>query len=1220
MKLAPKLFLLLFSIVGGSSKEKNSTSKHLPKCVGIVSCGYTMPEGDITLKYGEPLQITCYIYDEYVEKYTNASSRLYFTRNKTIFDPNNGTVSSPHLPPISYNSSFITPYDKVDLNDETAPRIEILDERSIQLTIPKPEKTVKDFFACVLNTTELQMAACTNVVAVGVPPQEVKDFACVSENYEQLKCTWTAPENYLMTQYRLEYNFKSTKPRHKLKNGKRVRTSGTSLYKYMNKKSTQHHCPTYPITDTTSETVGVNLSCVWTVNSTPQYRQSKQMFKFTLRINNSLGERVQHFDFDHFKHMRPKPVERLFANATSPSSIILTWQYNSKLDGFIKPLEGEIRYTCQYCNQNWSLGGRFNTSNDRKTTKYELKNLEYPHTLYDIRVRIKPLEADEKMWSDFAVETKRTLSALPNSPPLVNQGSFQIEVNAMNSLTRDVYVYFQSVEEYEKNGENFTYEVIATPPLQIKELTKSYAKFEGLSEREYIIRIWSKNEVGRSIKHSEIIIPEHPLGEPEQFFKIERSFNTYELQWEPPSHHGLITNYTLFWCVNDRERPYQCKGYLDWVVLSNTTFKHNMTSNDHVILQFAVSANNDRSSSGMRWAECTVLANRTVGKMRNVWVNKVGPDFIELSWKLECSDILSEVTGFVITYCSSTSTLSKANECEGEVKNITRPGSLSTESARITNLTPYTTYLLAVSVKSTNTVSQRSDWCRNVTSPTAPSIPLNVTTSNVTNSSITVTWSPPDKLNGPLNAYIIRYNDKEKKVDAINRTNKEILNDLESYTKYVIYMRACTGNMCSENSENKTVVTKMGIPAKISRPYVNGNSDENIIRWDKPDPPRGDIDYYQLSITRDGFNMEEGSLKNVTNANNYTIENCRDAGLHTFFVAVRAVNNIDGEHVIAPWSDTVKIYCYRSSWYIFIYVFFGICGMLLIGYGLKKLYMCWNIARHVEIKLPPGLAPAVEHHNEKNMDIIERNFTHDPDEELLLERMNEKCQAVDSSGCSSGQESISSSVESTTHLSVDSGTDQPRNVSDDNKENSLRLRNVSSKGYVMYDPTPPVNRGTKPPPAPAGSYCLIGVDITPKPNPDTPYVTVSDVEQPVLSYGANEPLPEGPPPYVVTDIFKTTNPGYVPFTPMEPANKNTGYVVAGDLTSLPAPEAQKEFMVADPQVALKPTTVWQEPLLEPSSLPKPGYVSVGDALPPITVREAKGYVPHRHFEKTLKEE
>ncbi|CAG9828484.1 unnamed protein product [Diabrotica balteata] len=430
MKLAPKLFLLLFSIVGGSSKEKNSTSKHLPKCVGLPSCGYTVPEGDISLNYGEPLQITCYIYDEYVEKYTNASSRLYFTRNKTIFDPNNGTVSSSHLPPITYDRSFITPYDKVDLNDETAPRIEILDERSIQLTIPKPEKTVKDFFACLLNTTvyqtEHQMTACTNVVAVGVPPQEVKDFACVSENYEKLKCTWTAPENYVMTQYRLEYNFKST-------------------------KGTQHHCPTYPITDITSETVGGNLSCSWTVNTTPQYRQSKQLFK------------------------------------------------------------------------------------------------------------IKPLEGDEKMWSDFAFETKRTLSDLPNSPPLVNQGSFQIEVNAMNSLTRDVYVYFQSVEDYEKNGENFTYEVIATPPLEIKELTKSYAKFEGLSERKYIIRIWSKNEVGRSINHSEIIIPEHPLGEPEQFFKIERSFNTYELQWEPPSHHGLITNYTLFWCVNDRERPYQCK-------------------------------------------------------------------------------------------------------------------------------------------------------------------------------------------------------------------------------------------------------------------------------------------------------------------------------------------------------------------------------------------------------------------------------------------------------------------------------------------------------------------------------------------------------------------------------------------------------------------------------------------------------------------------------------
>ncbi|XP_050518985.1 uncharacterized protein LOC114342541 [Diabrotica virgifera virgifera] len=462
MKLAPELFLLFFSIVGGSPKEKHSTSKQLPKCVGLMDgCGYTMPDGDITVRYGDSLNITCYIYDEYVEKYTNASSRLYFTRNKTIYDPHNGTVSNSYWPKMIYDRSTITPFDEVDVNDETAPRIQILDERSIRLIIPKPEKTIRDFYGCFFNETTrdstIQKAACTNVVGVGVPPQLITDFACVSVNYEKLVCSWTAPQNYLMTQYRLD--FKSTRPRLKMK-GDKNRTNGTRPYKYMIKKTSQAHCPTYPISDVSTDTTGGNLSCVWSVTTSPQYRQSKQLFKFILRANNTLGEIVQYFDVDHFKNMRPKPVEQLTATAKSPSSIILTWEYNAKLDGFPKPLEGEIRYTCDtHCDKIWSLGGRFNTSNtpNYKVTKYELRNLEFPHTVYDIRVR-KKVNIDDQKESRHVIDESNALVAdifgIGFTKDFTNSIIAKFKNDEIgNTCNNDILILKYGAMQYEKYGD-----------------------------------------------------------------------------------------------------------------------------------------------------------------------------------------------------------------------------------------------------------------------------------------------------------------------------------------------------------------------------------------------------------------------------------------------------------------------------------------------------------------------------------------------------------------------------------------------------------------------------------------------------------------------------------------------------------------------------------------------------------------------------------------------
>ena len=46
--------------------------------------------------------------------------------------------------------------------------------------------------------------------------------------------------------------------------------------------------------------------------------------------------------------------------------------------------------------------------------------------------------------------------------------------------------------------------------------------------------------------------------EPLSFTKIAFDHRIYELSWRPPSESDRIHSYTIFWCENKMDRPYQC--------------------------------------------------------------------------------------------------------------------------------------------------------------------------------------------------------------------------------------------------------------------------------------------------------------------------------------------------------------------------------------------------------------------------------------------------------------------------------------------------------------------------------------------------------------------------------------------------------------------------------------------------------------------------------------
>lgn len=288
------------------------------------------------------------------------------------------------------------------------------------------------------------------------------------------------------------------------------------------------------------------------------------------------------------------------------------------------------------------------------------------------------------------------------------------------------------------------------------------------------------------------------------------------------------------------------QGYLDWVHIPGNSTVHNMTGlNPEKTYQFAIALNTRKGSSGMVWASCTVIHNKAISKMKSVWINRIGSDYIEVGWKLDCSDRIGIIDGFIIYYCPIKAP--QDTNCKLPEQNVTTAA--HEMQYVVGNLIPYTTYMLSVAVLTKGGEGLHSDALFNTTLEAAPTTsPLNVSITEVTNTTMSIMWELPEAMNGVLRYCEVYYNDRSIKVeDEINRVT---LTGLLAYEKYSISVVACTV-ACSRRSPTIYQRTEIGVPGKIAIPKVRFmNSSQVLITWDTPQHPAAPTAaYYQVEIS-----------------------------------------------------------------------------------------------------------------------------------------------------------------------------------------------------------------------------------------------------------------------------------------------------------------------------------------------------------------------------------
>ncbi|XP_046745303.1 cytokine receptor-like [Diprion similis] len=734
---------------------------HGSQCaLGLYTPGRTWPQGDISLEYGQTLRIYCILDD------TLMGSRLNSTNSTDLVFLRNGR---------EMESEYVS----------------VINETTIVLHVEKPEPS-NDMYYCKLRVNNgyepRYEAVCLNKVTIGFKPEKPLNFTCVSQNWENLICTWVPAPNHVTTRFSLGYQLPG-------------RAGGRSTF----------NCP-----ESNSDQLLPPNTCMWDALTDPSYRMVHENFKFLLRAENLLGTNLFTYQFHHWANVIPaKPVGLSIVRKTS-SSALLHWNIPYPMGAFPPGLYHKVSYQSEWDDPKKWETKYIKTGSCDEEKYFDLSDLPYANAAYNVRVFSKSaLAVDEDKWSLSSDLKFRTAATLPGQSPKTILGTFETVVKRSS---RDVYVYWQAIPSYLENGDNFTYEVYTVEEdgklvnLKPDEITKTYAMFKEISlNSDFKFQIVAMNCMGVSERKSTIYVPsenQRPK-EPTEITKIAFDGGLFELSWDSTFSTDIL-NYTIFRCENNRDRPYQCSGYLDWITVTPNTKTYNITVPDETKLyQFAVAANTDRGSSGMAWAPCTVIHNSVIGKMNSIWVNNVDSSLIEIGWKLKCSDRTDSVNGFILYYCP----IEKPkyhNNCKGSKLRKIVPGDRNTIRGVVDGLKPYTTYMLSIAVLTKNGEGPHSDSIFATTLEAAPSSPQNVI-ATVTGTSMTVEWKPPSDLNGVLRYYTVHYSREPKGYNQqIKINNRTVVRDLEPNVVYNVSVSACTV-LCGKRSSDILVRTETAI-------------------------------------------------------------------------------------------------------------------------------------------------------------------------------------------------------------------------------------------------------------------------------------------------------------------------------------------------------------------------------------------------------------------------
>ncbi|KAK3612314.1 hypothetical protein CHS0354_011032 [Potamilus streckersoni] len=490
------------------------------------------------------------------------------------------------------------------------------EDRTLQLLIPHAQINDSATYVCMddVNIPKLKM------VKIGVEPSLPENITCISENFQNLVCSFNKPSTtYIPMKWSMEYSFDDSNFEKRTVNGS-CPTTEESLVMV--------HCSLNEKYLFIFENYIVTLNMYNTV-----YGLSKKM---TVEI--VLDESI----------VRPNVVDNLTVTQWEYSrGVKINWTSPHDLPSDIK-----LIYRVTLHNQ-WGEQKSWNMTN----TGGILTDL-IPYTKYSFEVKCKPVRAEgEVYWSTPAIRNFTTHPDLPAEGPIVTEGAFV----QRNCETEGIclVLYWKKPPAWQINGELVGYKIIIASymknemikneslynmkyemqnPVSIErnellctetngERTSVEVSFQFPNHTDFIAGIALRNTVGLS-KPSFIVIPAMQQAPKPDLVLVEEGENNFQVSWMWDNRNLSVTTVTYFWCTRNRLRANTtliCEGTLGTHSIQSSASSDwksfNLNRNNVIIptsnqssLYFAVALVQNETSGGMVWQGCKFLKGKAPNK------------------------------------------------------------------------------------------------------------------------------------------------------------------------------------------------------------------------------------------------------------------------------------------------------------------------------------------------------------------------------------------------------------------------------------------------------------------------------------------------------------------------------------------------------------------------------------------------------------------------------
>ncbi|XP_056221672.1 protein sidekick-2 isoform X2 [Seriola aureovittata] len=709
------------------------------------------------------------------------------------------------------------------------------------------------------------------------------------------------------------------------------------------------------------------------------------------------------------------PVGILFPEVRT-TSVRLIWQSPSQPNGII--LAYQITYHLNSTNSNAATVDVLSPS----ARQYTVTNLK-PESIYVFRITAQTRKGWGEAAEALVVTTEKRARPQPTSRPMVPQKDVQARQVLLSwepgsDGLSPVRYYTVQLRELPEN--NWT-----VHSASVNHEATSYIVSRLKPFTSYQFRVKATNDIGDSeySEESEAIttLQDAPDEAPAILSVTPHTTTSVLIRWQPPSEekiNGILLGFRVRYreLLYDRLRSYSVHTITSvstWAELSAPYSIRNLS--DSTLTQYELDKLSKHKRYEIRMSVYNAVGEGPTSPPQEVFVGEAVPTAppqnvaiqsatatqLDVTWDPPPVDAQNgDIQGYKVYFWE----FQRKNETE-RLRTLFMPEG----GVKLKNLTGYTTYMISVAPFNAAGDGPRSPPTRGRTQQAAPSAPSFIHFSELTTTSVNVSWGEPTFPNGIIEGYRLVYEPctpvDESSVacaDCLHSpsppgVSKTVtvdvkgsgplwlkLKDLADGITYNFRIRAKTFIYGPEVEANITTGPGEGAPGPPGEPFITRYGSALTIHWTSGDPGRAPITRYVIEARPSDEGLWDILIKDIP----------KEATLHTFNMdilkqgvsydfRVIGVNDYGygSPSLPSPSISAQKVApFYEEWWFLVVVALVGLIFILLLVFiliirGQSKKYAkksesgnnsnCNALTHGDMVSLDEGRFPALELNNRR---------------------------------------------------------------------------------------------------------------------------------------------------------------------------------------------------------------------------------------------------------------